>query len=164
MSRTACGDWNDSPYRAYIERRGLKDIMIVGRVSDEDLPRYYRSAQVFCSPAVDGESFGVVLLEAMASGVPVVASNIEGYRQVVNDEREGLLVPPRDAEALASAVCRLLQDRELAARLGATGLETALDYSWTRIAEQVLDFYARTGTRSIPAMPSSLYAPTGLVT
>jgi phosphatidylinositol alpha-mannosyltransferase len=158
------GDWSDSPYRAYIERHGMRDIVVVGRVSDESLPRYYRSAHVFCSPAVQGESFGIVLLEAMAAGLPVVASDIEGYRQLLTDEREGLMVPPRNAEALANAVCSILQDHELARRLGAAGLETAALYSWQRVADQILDFYVKTGNRALPTYPSSVYAPSGLVT
>jgi phosphatidylinositol alpha-mannosyltransferase len=158
------GDWENSPYRAYIDRHRLSDIVVVGQVSDAELPRYHRSAQVFCAPAVAGESFGVVLLEAMAAGLPIVASDIEGYAQVLRDEHEGLLVPPRDAPALAAAICRVLQDRNLALRLGAFGRETAQLYSWPRIAEQVLDFYARTAARAMPTYSTPLIASSGLVT
>lgn len=142
------GDWDDSPYRAYIERHHMRDINVVGRVSEADLPRYYRSADVLCSPATQGESFGIVLLEGMAAGLPIVASDIEGYRQVVSDEREALLVPPRDERALARALCRVLQDADLRSAMGAYGVSTVAEYSWTRVAEQVLDFYVRTGNRS----------------
>lgn len=145
------GDWEESPYRAYIERHNMRDISIVGYVSEEEKARYLRSAHVFCAPAVQGESFGIVLLEAMAAGLPVVASQIVGYRDVVTDGQEGLLVPPRDASAVAEAVCRILQDRALAVAMGAAGMETAAQYSWSRIAEQVLDLYARTGNRPLPS-------------
>jgi phosphatidylinositol alpha-mannosyltransferase len=158
------GDWDTSPYRAYMERQGMRDIVIVGRVSDEILPRYHRSAHVFCSPAVEGESFGIVLLEAMAAGLPVVASDLEGYSQVLTDDREGLLVPPRNAEALADAVCSILQDPELAHRLGEAGRETAALYAWERVADQIIDFYIKTGNRALPPYPASVYAPSGLVT
>jgi phosphatidyl-myo-inositol alpha-mannosyltransferase len=148
------GNWEDSPYRAYIERHNLRDIVVVGRVSEDDLPRYYRSADVLCSPATQGESFGIVLLEGMASGLPIVASDIEGYRQVVSDEQQALLVPPRNEHALADAVCRLLQDAELRTVMGGRGMLTASDYSWQRVAEQVLDFYVRTESRSFPSYSS----------
>jgi phosphatidylinositol alpha-mannosyltransferase len=142
------GNWDDSPYRAYIERHDMRDIEIIGRVSDEDLPRYHRSAHVFCAPATEGESFGIVLLEAMAAGLPVVGSDIEGYRSVLIDGQNGLLVPPRRERPLADAVCTLLQDRAMAERMGQCGRETAALYSWERIADQVLDFYVKTGTRA----------------
>lgn len=148
------GDWEDSPYRAYIERHRLRDIQVVGRVPNDQLPRYHRSADVFCAPAVEGESFGIVLLEAMAAGLPVVASDIEGYSQVLTDGQEGFLVPPRNENALAAAVCRVLQNKELAMSMGTVGRHSAEAYSWPRIAEQVLDFYVKTGERSLPVSPS----------
>jgi phosphatidyl-myo-inositol alpha-mannosyltransferase len=152
------GDWENSRYRAYIERHNMRDILIKGTVSDEELPRYHRSADVFCAPAVRGESFGLVLLEAMAAGLPVVASNIEGYSRVLTDGREGMLVPPRDELAVAGAVCQLLQDRKLAAQMGACGLQTSALYSWRSIAEQVLDYYVKTGLRSLPSYPTAVVA------
>lgn len=158
------GNWDESPYRAYIERHELRDIVVVGRVADEDLPRYFRSADVFCAPATEGESFGLVLLEAMAAGLPVVASNIEGYNQVVTDGREGLLVPPRNERAVANAVCQLLQDKKLALEMGAWGLQTASRYSWEGIAEQVIDFYLKTGLRVVPPYPTSILAATNPLT
>ncbi|HZU14118.1 MAG TPA: glycosyltransferase family 4 protein [Chloroflexota bacterium] len=149
------GDWEHSPYRAFIESHGFDDILVVGQLSEEEKARYFRSAHVFCAPAVQGESFGIVLLEAMAARLPVVTTNIEGYRDVVSDEREGLLVPPRDEEALAGAVCRLLEDNELAQKLGAAGRIKAQQYAWDRIASQVLDFYAETARRATPAAATS---------
>lgn len=147
------GDWEDSPYRAYIERHGLRDIHIAGYVSEEDKARYLRSAHVFCAPAIQGESFGIVLLEAMAAGLPVVASEIVGYRDVVTDGQEGLLVPPRDPGAVADAVCTILQNPALAAAMGEAGIETAAQYSWEHIAEQIIDLYIRTGSRPVPSTP-----------
>jgi phosphatidylinositol alpha-mannosyltransferase len=158
------GDWEDSPYRAYIDRRRMDDIVVVGHVSERDLPRYHRSAHVFCAPATAGESFGIVLLEAMAAGLPIVASDIEGYSQVLHHHSEGLLVPPRDASALADAICQLLQDRSLAAEFGARGRLTALQYAWPRIADQVLDFYVKTANRAYPTYSLAAVASSGLVT
>lgn len=152
------GNWEESPYRAYVERHRMRDIVIVGRVSDEELPRYHRSAHVFCAPATEGESFGIVLLEAMAAGLPIVASDIEGYGEVLTNEREGLLVRPRDEIALANGVNRLLEDRVLAEDMGACGRVTATRYSWENVAEQVIDLYVKTGLRTLPAHPSSVLA------
>jgi phosphatidyl-myo-inositol alpha-mannosyltransferase len=155
------GDWEDSPYKRFVERRELRDIVIVGRVSDEDLPRYHRSAHVFCAPAVEGESFGLVLLEAMAAGLPIVASSIEGYSQVISDGHQGFLVPPKNEIAVADAVCRVLQDRELAAAMGSNGIETARHYSWANVAEQVLELYSKTEDRTASAYSAQALAAWG---
>ena len=114
---------------------------LAGAVSNDDLPRYYASADVFCSPATGGESFGIVLLEAMAAGVPVVASDINGYRDVVADGKQGLLVPPKSPEAIAAAISRIAGDAELAGRLAAGGRKRAQEYRWERIAADVEDYY-----------------------
>ncbi len=128
-------------YRAYVERHGLRGIEFIGQVSDEDLPRYYRAADVFCAPSTSGESFGIVLPEAMASGVPVVTTDIEGYRQVVGHGMHGVLVPPRDEASLADALCRLLDNPAERERMGANGRSAAQQYSWERVADRVLTYY-----------------------
>ena len=124
-----------------ISERNLQDVVLVGAVSEQDKARYYKSADIYCSPATGGESFGVVLLEAMAAGVPVVASSIEGYSSVVTPGKDGLLVPPKDDEALADAIATLLREPELRARLVAEGRRTAEEYRWDRIAGRVMDYY-----------------------
>ncbi len=128
-------------YRAYAEAHGLRDIVFVGQVSDDELPRYYATADVFCAPSTGGESFGVILIEAMAMGKPIVASDIDGYRQVVTDGVHGLLVPPRDERLLADALCSLLEDPVLRARYAAAGLQAAGAYGWERVAGRVLAYY-----------------------
>jgi len=128
-------------YRAYAEQHGLHDIAFVGSVSDEDLPRYYRTCDVFCAPSISGESFGLVLVEAMASGKPVVTTDIAGYRQVITPGVTGLVVPPRDVRALAAALCQLLSSPTERERLGAHGRQAAQPYAWDRIAERVLTLY-----------------------
>lgn len=128
-------------YRNYVEYHGLRGIEFIGTVSDEELPRYYRTCDIFCAPSTSGESFGVVLPEAMASGKPVVASDIEGYRQVVTHGVQGLLVPPRDDRSLADALCHLLGDAAERARMGANGRHAAQQYAWERVAGQVLTYY-----------------------
>ena len=114
-----------------------------GRVSNENLPGYYASADVFCSPARGGESFGIVLLEAMASGVPIVATDLPGYRTVLSPGAEGLAVPPRDPRALAGALRTLLLDRGLRAEMGARGIETARRYAWPTIVQRLEEIYGQ---------------------
>jgi phosphatidyl-myo-inositol alpha-mannosyltransferase len=124
-----------------IERYQIRGVDFVGEVSDQDLPRYYASCDVFCAPSIHGESFGLVLLEAMASFKPVVASRIPGYASVVTHERDGLLVEPKDATAVALAIVRILADDGLQQRLSHQGRETAEHYAWPRVAKRVLDLY-----------------------
>ena len=117
--------------------------MFTGFVSNEMLPRYYRSAHVFCAPNTGGESQGIILLEALACGVPVVASNIDGFATVITHGEEGLLVPPGDDEKLALTLVHLLADEPMRERLAAQGLVTANRYSWKRISQRVMSYYER---------------------
>jgi len=130
-------------YEKQVRRSGLKDVVFVGFVSYDELPRYYKTADVFCAPATGRESFGIILLEAMAAGKPIVASNIEGYASVVTHGVDGLLVPPEDKESLAQALISLLTDQSLRQEMGAKGRAKALEYSWEHVARNVLDYYVR---------------------
>ncbi|MBI1802351.1 MAG: glycosyltransferase family 4 protein [Chloroflexi bacterium] len=126
---------------------GLRDVKFVGYIPSDELPSYYRTAHVFCAPSTGFESFGLVLLEAMAAGAPLVASDIPGYRSVVHDGQEGLLVPPENEPALASAIVRLLKDEPLRRQMSEAGRRTAAQYSWTHVAQCTLDLYERCITR-----------------
>ena len=106
----------------------------LGRLTDEEKISRLRGADVFCAPSLRGESFGVVLIEAMAAGTCIVASSLDGYRNVATDDVDSLLVPPGDAAVLAQALQRALTDRELAARLVAAGGSRADDFSMTTLA------------------------------
>jgi len=128
-------------YEDWVERHQLKDVVFVGFARYEDLPRYYRTADVFCIPATGRESQGIILIEAMACGKPIVATNIEGYATVVRNGEEGLLVPPRDSSALAEALVKLLKDESLRQTMGEKGLLRSRQYSWDEIAVRVVDFY-----------------------
>lgn len=118
-------------------------VEMLGRVPDEKLPGYFRAADVFVSPATHGESFGIVLAEAMAAGVPVVATDIPGYRDVARHEREALLVPPGDATALVAAVAQVLDDPALGRSLSRYGVERAAGFDWAHVTTALETFYDR---------------------
>ncbi|MBV9172703.1 MAG: glycosyltransferase family 4 protein [Chloroflexi bacterium] len=130
-------------YKRFATRQGWSpsDVTFAGYVSSEDLPRYYQAADLFCAPNTGQESFGIVLLEAMAAGAPIVASDIPGYRDVVAQGEHGLLVEPKNPGAIADAICRLLSNPELRASMRRAGQAKARFYDWPRIASQVLDYY-----------------------
>jgi len=130
-------------YEKRVRRSGIKDVVFVGYASYRDLPRYYKTADIVCCPAIGWESFGIVLIEAMAVGKPVVASNIEGYASVLTDGVEGLLAPPKNAEKLAEALISLMSDESLRQQLGANGWRRATEYSWENVAQRILDYYVR---------------------
>ncbi|GAC1571754.1 MAG: glycosyltransferase family 4 protein [Candidatus Dormibacteria bacterium] len=135
-------------YERYVEAHAIPDVTFAGRLSAELLPRAYTAADIFCAPAVGGESFGIVLLEAMASGVPVVASSIAGFAQVVASGEDGLLVPPRQASTWALALERLLDDGAARRRMGRAGVAKAQNYDWQRVVDTVLDVYSEAGARA----------------
>ncbi|MGH9041463.1 MAG: glycosyltransferase family 4 protein [Acidimicrobiia bacterium] len=113
----------------------------LGHLSDDEMARRLRAAAVLCAPSLHGESFGVVLLEAMAAGTPVVASDIPGYADVARHDREALLVPPGDAGALGDALDRVLSDGQLAGRLVEAGTARAATFSMDRLAERFTALY-----------------------
>jgi len=127
--------------RRYVATRRLSGVEFLGRVSDEEKAQLFRTADVYVSPATGGESFGIVLLEAMAAGTPIVASDIHGYKGVVRRGREALLVPPREPKQIAAAVARLLRDDELRAEMGRAGIARAQEFSWPRVTAKVDDYY-----------------------
>ena len=122
----------------------------LGRISDEEKFARLRGATVFCAPSLRGESFGVVLLEAMAARTPIVASNLHGYANVARAGRDAVLVAPDDSAALAAALSSVLGDDDVASRLVASGIERAAGYSMTALADLYLDLYdeaiAKSGT------------------
>jgi phosphatidylinositol alpha-mannosyltransferase len=127
--------------RRYVMTRRLGGVEFLGRVSDQEKVQLFRTADVYVSPATGRESFGIVLLEAMAAGTSIVCSDIHGYKGVVRRDQEAVLVPPGDHRAIAEAILRLLADPGLRERMGASGLERAQSFGWDRIAERVEAYY-----------------------
>jgi len=130
-------------YEKEVEESGLRDVVFVGYASYKDLPRYYKTADVFCAPATGWESFGIILLEAMSVGTPIVASNIAGYASLITHGVEGLLVPPKDVRSLAQALTSVLSDESLRRQLGANGIVRAAEYDWKHVSRQVLGCYIK---------------------
>ena len=134
------GNPNDECQRI-IGERSLQDVMFVGAVSDEDKFRYLKTAEIYCSPATGGESFGMVLVEAMAAGLPIVASEIPGYMTVARSGIEAITFPPKDVGALADALGKVLENADLKRRLSGNALRRADEFRWERVARRVLDYY-----------------------
>jgi phosphatidylinositol alpha-mannosyltransferase len=118
-------------------------VVRLGTVPHDELPRYHAAAELFVSPAIGQESFGIVLVEAMAAGVPVVASDIPGYREIVRDGIDGLLVPPNDPPALAAAIRRVLTEPDLATALSTSGRVRAEAFAWDAVVPRLEAVYGR---------------------
>ncbi len=124
----------DGPQRDAVDRLPTMlraRVTMLGAVPNEELPPIHAACDLYLGPSTGGESFGIVLVEAMAAGLPIVASDTPGYDEVVTDDRMGLLVPPRDPAALAAAAARVLDDADLAGRLRAAGPARARDFDWS---------------------------------
>src|SRR5262249_47136149 len=115
----------------------------LGRLSDEEKFSRLRSATVFCAPSLRGESFGVVLLEAMAARTPIVASDLPGYAKVAHNGEQALLVTPSDAPALARAIATVITDPSRAGALVAAGVDRAREYSMAALADRYVRYYAQ---------------------
>ncbi len=121
-----------------------KDVRFAGFIKKEFRPFYYRASDVFCLPStLRTESFGIVNLEAMACGVPIVASKIGGIPDIVKDGENGLLVLPGDSDILADAIIYLLKNESVREKMGEDGRNKVGDYSWEKIAEETEKIYKR---------------------
>jgi phosphatidylinositol alpha-mannosyltransferase len=128
-------------YEPMARKMALEDVVFTDYVPNDDLPAYYQTCNVFCSPATGGESFGIILLEAMAASRAIVASDIDGYASLMSNGVEGLMVPPKDTTALANAVIELLKDGKKRREMGERGLHKAERYSWSNIAKTINEYY-----------------------
>ena len=142
VSCWVAGDGPDTD-RLRIEHAGDTRIEWLGRIDEADKLARLRAASVVCAPSLHGESFGVVLLEAMAAGTPVVAGSLDGYRNVATDGVDALLVEPGNAAALAAAIERVLCDPALAKALVAKGNDRADEFSMSRLADEYVAIYTK---------------------
>jgi phosphatidylinositol alpha-mannosyltransferase len=146
-------------FEKLVAQAGWRDVVFTGRVSADKMAALYASTDVFCAPNTGGESLGVVLLEALASGRPVVASDIPGFRTVIRHQVDGVLVPPRKHEELAWAICNLLGDEAARARLAANGRRRAEEFSWEQVGGRIEDFYHEMLGQRATQVQQRLFAP-----
>jgi phosphatidyl-myo-inositol alpha-mannosyltransferase len=153
-SDVRCWVASDGPETPLLQERFGADERIewLGRLTDEEKIARLGSADVFCAPSLRGESFGVVLLEAMAAGTTIVASDLPGYRRVARPDIDALLTPPGDTPALAAALKRVLADDDLAGTLRANGAARAEEFSMRSLAEQYAARFARLAEGAVPAV------------
>lgn len=116
-------------------------VHFLGHVPAQDLPRWYASADVFVSPASGNESFGIVLIEAMAAGRPVVATDIPGYRSVIHPGEDAETFPPGDVASLARVLAALIDDPARRALLAQRGRTRALEFAWPRVTDRIEGVY-----------------------
>src|SRR5215472_16101324 len=131
---------------------GLRDrVILLGQVTEAVKVRVYHSVDVFCAPNTGGESFGIVLAEAMAAGAPIVASDLDAFRRVLRGGQAGELFENGNSEDLAGAIGRLLDDPERRASLSAAASAAVRAYDWPKIARDVVKVYEAV----LPAIPAT---------
>lgn len=131
----------EAPYRRMVVKELAQNVLFVGACQGKVRASFYASCDLFCSPSIGNESFGITILEAMASGRPVVASDIPAFHSVLEDGKEGLFFRPRDPKDLAQKCLRILKDPGLKVWMGQLGRRKALEYSWPKVASQVEALY-----------------------
>lgn len=131
-------------YEKRVRNLNISNIVVfTEKVTDQELQKAYRHSDIFVLPSINrGEAFGLVLLEAMSSGVPVIATNLPGVRKVFNNGVEGLLAQPNDVASLREALLELIKDGKLRKEMGEAGRKLALaKYSWEKVGEELEKIY-----------------------
>jgi phosphatidylinositol alpha-mannosyltransferase len=147
------GDAGDVLERVPVPLRAR--VVLLGQVSEQDKVRMLHSVDVFCAPNTGGESFGIVLAEAMAAGAPIVASDLDAFRRVLQGGRGGELFATGDPADLARAARLLLDDPERRAKLSAAAASAVSAYDWSMVARDVVSVYETVvlGTASVAVAP-----------
>lgn len=128
--------------REWAKKNKLENVVFEKAISQKEIPSYYKTADIYCSPAIYGESFGIVLIESMAVGTPVVAFANRGYRGVLEKGKGGkFLAKPKSYRELAEKLEILIKSESLRKKMGEWGIKEAEKYSWPKVADQVLAFY-----------------------
>lgn len=133
----------------YVRKNNLKDVHFEGAKSENEVPAYYHTCDIFVAPSIFGESFGIVLLEAMAAKKPIVAFNIPGFSEVIENEKEGFLVENKNVIELAQKIELLIKNENKRKEMGERGWKKVQNYSWERIGERVLQFYQEVKKTSV---------------
>jgi len=128
-------------FEAAVSGAARGHVHFLGHVPGRDLPRWYATGDVFVSPASGNESFGIVLIEAMAAGRVVVASDIPGYRSVVTPDVDGVVFPPGDVRALADTLVALVNDPERRSLIAGRGRAHSLEFAWPRVTDRIESVY-----------------------
>jgi phosphatidylinositol alpha-mannosyltransferase len=135
----------DGPERSRLQRLvaelGLRHVQFLGYVSTEDLPRLFRTADIFCAPATYAESFGIVLIEAMASGLPIVAAANAGYAGLLSAHPGNMLVPPANERGLAGALATLIEHLDYRREVGARNSVASARYAWQNVGQEIVSVY-----------------------
>lgn len=148
---------SDGPETESLQARNTPNVEWLGRISEPEKLARLRGATVFCAPALGQESFGIVLLEGMAAGTAVLASDIPGYRNVAHHDVNALLVAPNDPDALRVGLAQLLDSEPLRTRLETAASEHVLDFSLHRLAERYVEVYEQAiavGGSAVPSIPT----------
>ncbi|MCX8178890.1 MAG: glycosyltransferase family 4 protein [Candidatus Aenigmarchaeota archaeon] len=127
--------------KKYVQKRKIPDVEFVGSISDEDKIKYYNTCDIFCAPSIFGESFGIVLIEAMASGKPIVGFANKGYKTLLSGKAGKFLAKPKNHNSLARKINILLKNKELREEIGKWGKEEVKNYSWNVVGEKIENFY-----------------------
>lgn len=126
---------------AEVPSAARRHVHFLGHVPSADLPRWYATGDVFCSPATGNESFGIVLVEAMAAGRALACSDIAGYRTVVTPGVDAAVFPPGDVHSIARVLAQLVEDPERRGRLAERGRQRALEFAWPRVTDRIEAVY-----------------------
>jgi len=155
----------DGPLRgrveSYISRHRLPNVVMAGYVPETVKPRFYDSADIFCAPATGAESFGIVLLEALASGLPVIATEVPGYMSVLEPGLDSITVQPKNWRELAASLVILARDPALRARMAAYAMQKARRYSWDSVATEVVEVYNE-ARKALAAQPERTLEVSGV--
>jgi len=122
-------------------KNNLQNVAFEEKTVVRDASSYFNTCDIYCTPAIFGESFGIVILEGMACGKPVVAFDNEGYKELLTGKRGGILVKNRSYKELANVLEKLIKSKKLRKKIGERALKEVKEYSWEKVADRVLDFY-----------------------